>query len=377
MRLTRLQLDSFRNYSSLDLSFDSGINIIYGNNAEGKTNILESVFLLATGRSHRGARDQDLIRWGSEGFRVRGWFERLSGSGKLEIACRTGCRKALRINGKPENRLSALIGRLNVVLFSPEDLALLKGPPSNRRRLLDIQNSQVSPPYFHHLQEYHRALQQRNALLRDPGPKKDAFLEIWDQPLAAHGASLILRRAAAVRNMAPRAAAFHSFLSDGREEMTIHYQNSLLDKNPELDSSSAHTATEALTEAFCRELCRRRSEEFARRATVIGPHRDDLTVMIGGRDARLYASQGQQRTAVLAIKMAELSFVADLAGENPLLLLDDVTSELDHGRRRFLLEGVSGSVQTFLTTTALDDLDPKWIERAACFRVRSGVVNPA
>ncbi len=374
MRLTRLQLDSFRNYRELDLAFGSGVNLLYGNNAEGKTNVLEALFFLATGRSHRGARDQDLINWGAEAFTVRGHFEKSTGQTTVEIAYRLGQRKAIKINRKSEPKLSSLIGRLNVVLFAPEDLQLLKGSPANRRRLVDIQNSQVSPPYFHHLQEYTRALAQRNSLLR--GPAAPAMLEIWDQPLAQHGTSLIIRRARAVREMEPRAAAFHAFLSDGREELSLLYQNSLLVKagGPEGIADPDRIDPQGLTALFLEELRRRRPEELARGATVVGPHRDDLAVFINGKDTRLYASQGQQRTAVLAIKMAELRVLADAAGENPILLLDDVASELDAGRRRFLMDGVCGTVQTFVTTTGLEDLDARWVERANRYRVKAGVV---
>lgn len=371
MHLARLELRDFRSYPQLALDFRPRTNVLVGPNGQGKTNVLEAIFYLATARSHRGARDAELLRWGAERFHLSARVVREPIDVLLEIGWSREGRKQLRVGGKAETKLSNLIGRLNAVMFAPEDLSLLKGSPAVRRRFLDVELSQVSPAYFHHLQEYQRALAQRNAILKNeaPSPSVRALLEVFDDTLIAHGSQVAGRRFAAVAGLADRARAFHARLSDGREVLAVRYVSSL-------DPGDEPPDAEALARAFARRLAETRRDEEYRRTTLVGPHRDDLEVSIDGRDARVYASQGQQRSAVLALKLAELSQLRDAVGQEPVLLLDDVSSELDSRRRHLLLEAVARNAQTFITTTGLDDLDPGWLVDADLWQVGGATVAP-
>lgn len=363
MQVVELHLRNFRNYREQGMRFAPGCNILYGANGAGKTNVLEALFFLATLRSHRTSRDQELLRWGGDSLSVHAQVRRSASRQTLDVQLTEERRKRVRINGQAQTKLSDFIGQLNAVLFAPEDLQLLKGPPAGRRRLLDVSLAQSSRAYLHHLQEYHRALAQRNALLRTGMTlaTADALLDVWDEPLVLHGAQIIRHRVLAVERWHAFAAEYHRFLSDGREELTIRYGCSL---GTDADETSA--------ESFRSRLAASRREELLRGTTLVGPHRDDLEVAISGRDARHYASQGQQRSAILAIKFAELRRMAEETGETPVLLLDDVTSELDANRRSFLLQAVAGHLQVFITTTGLADLDHRWLEGAALFQVEEG-----
>lgn len=371
MHLSRLELRGFRSYQRLALDLRPRTNILFGPNGEGKTNVLEAIFFLATTRSHRGAREAELLAWGAERFEIAAHVVRLPADVRLEVAWSPEGRKQVRVGGKLEAKVSNLIGRLNAVMFAPEDLSLLKGPPALRRRFLDMELCQLSPAYFHHLQEYQRALAQRNALLRNeaPSPSLRPLLEVYEHPLVEHGSQVAARRIAAVAALAPRAAAYHRLLSDGRESLGLRYVSTFAAGGPAVDPR-------ALADAFARRLHEARREEEQRRTTLVGPHRDDLEVEIDGRDARTFGSQGQQRSAVLALKLAELDHLREAVGEAPVLLLDDVTSELDARRRRLLLEAVSRNAQTFITTTGLDDLDPGWLVDADLWQVSRGLVSP-
>jgi len=366
--LSALQLDSFRNYDSLSIRFSPGLNILYGDNAQGKTNLLEAIHFLATGKSHRTSRDQDLIKEGTDALRARAEVVRKTGSIDLELHYGRETRKQLKINGIAERRIARLVGSLAVVFFSPDDLQLLKGPPSGRRRFLDLELSQISQNYLHHLMTYNRLLTQRNTLLKQP-VADEGLMAVYDEQLVESGAQLIVRRAEAVRRLSPIAARYHEMLSDGREGLQLAYQSQGAgeDEEPDLDAAA---------DRLRRALARVRHEERRRQVTLVGPHRDDLGIWVAGRDARLYASQGQQRTAVLALKLAELQFMTEEIGESPLLLLDDVASELDPHRRHYLLAAVQEGVQSFITCTDLDDLMVRqWPAGHRLFRVRSGTVH--
>lgn len=381
MHLRHLRLRNWRSYRDLSLTCRPCCNVLLGPNGAGKTNVLEAIAFLATARSHRGARDQELVSWGQADFAVCATVARKPVDAEVEVAWSQQRGKTVRVGGKTEARLSALVGRFNAVLFAPEDLTLLKGPPAARRRFLDVDLAQSSAAYFHHLQEFHRALAHRNALLRDqaPGPALRALLEAYDRPLAHHGAEVTQRRAAAVREIAPRAARHHAVLSEDAERLELRYQTTAhpdLGGEPGLLPLDAPLSARELEAALLARLASLRRHEERRQTTLVGPHRDDLEVRIDGREARLFASQGQQRSAVLALKLAELEAVAAAVGEEPVLLLDDVTSELDERRRRSLLQAVARRPQTFITATGIDDLDPGWLEGADLWRVGGGSVHP-
>lgn len=367
MHLATLQLGSFRNYDSLTIHFSPGLNVLYGDNAQGKTNLLEAIHFLATGRSHRTSRDQDMIQEGKEELLARAEVVRKTGSIDLELRCGHQTRKQLKINGIAERKIARLVGSLAAVLFSPDDLQLLKGPPSGRRRFLDVELSQISQTYLHHLMAYNRLVAQRNTLLKQP-VVDEGLLSVYDEQLVETGARLVARRAEAVSRLSPIAARYHEMLAEGREDLRLAYQSQGVGEDGTADLESVRRRLE-------QELARMRQEERRRQVTLVGPHRDDVGFWIAGRDARLYASQGQQRTAVLALKLAELEFMTEEIGEPPLLLLDDVASELDPNRRHYLLSAVREGVQSFITCTDLEDLMVReWPESHRLFRVRAGTV---
>lgn len=368
MYLSSLQLQSFRNYDSLSIRFSPGLNVIHGDNAQGKTNLLEAIYYLATGKSHRTSRDQDLIQEGRESLLARAQVVRKTGEIELELRYGLQSRKQLKINGIAERKIARLVGSLAAVFFSPDDLQLLKGSPSGRRRFLDIELSQISQTYLHHLMAYNRILSQRNILLKQ-FPVDEGLLRVYDDQLTVTGAQLIARRAEAVSRLSPLAAHFHAMLAEGREDLRLEYQSQGLE-------AGGPITVEAVAERLRRTLERVKREEQRRQVTLVGPHRDDIAFWVADRDARLYASQGQQRTAVLALKLAELQFMTEEIGESPLLLLDDVASELDPHRRHYLLHAVREGVQTFVSCTDLEDLMVRtWPEEHRLFRVRSGAAE--
>ncbi|MHB0884779.1 MAG: DNA replication/repair protein RecF [Bacillota bacterium] len=378
MRLKRLQLHDFRSFPTLDLTLDGQVNVFVGGNAEGKTNALEAVYLLATGRSHRVARDRELVRWGAPSFLVRGDFASLAGAVQVEVGFSTEGRKVLRLNGVAKRRLSDLIGQARVVLFAPEDLELVKGAPEVRRRYIDLQLSQMSPTYYHHLAAYHRVLDQRNRLLKGGPRAEEMGLPVWDEKLIGHGAEVIRRRLEAVERLAAWASDAQRQVSGGQEELNVSYQSSLVGDGQH--SAREVPATErdpdSLARAFRRRLERLRPAEIERGMTLAGPHRDDLRLEINGQEARLFSSQGQQRTAALALKLAEVEFMTADGGDPPLLLLDDVLSELDKKRRGLLLETV-GRVQTIITGTDGAPLAGHLAVDVAFYNVTRGNITPA
>lgn len=370
MYLATLHLCHFRNYSDLLLEFSAGLNVVHGENAQGKTNLLEAIYFLATGRSPRAGRDQELIQHGAEELRARARVVRQTGALDLEIAYGQETRKALKINGVPERRIANLVGKLAAVFFSPDDLQLVKGPPAGRRRFLDIELSQVSSTYLHHLAVYNRVLAQRNTLLRQiaEGHVSPLLLEAFDDKLLDSGSQLIIRRLRAVESLAKLAAHYHAQMTGGVEQLSLSYVNSSIPDGVTAESEVRDRLVDALK--------RHRSEELRRAQTVVGPHRDDLLLRVNGQEARLFASQGQQRTAVLALKLAELEYMREQIGESPVLLLDDVASELDPNRRHFLLHAVDEGVQTFVSCTDLEDLMVRaWPANRRLLHVKAGVVT--
>lgn len=368
MHLSSLHLRDFRNYRELSLQFSPGLNVIHGDNAQGKTNLLEAIYLLATGRSHRTNRDVELVFHGSASLAAKATVERRTGTLFLELSLGLETRKELKINGMQERRIASLVGSLAAVLFSPDDLQLLKGPPAGRRRFLDVELSQLSQTYLQHLITYNKVLSQRNSLLKSPAPDTN-LLSVYDEQLITTGAQLVVRRAGAVRRLAPIAQRYHSSLSDDKEDLRLDYQSQGATPN---ESPSLATVEQRLSS----QLQQRRSEEIRRQVTLVGPHRDDLGFWIDDKDTRVFASQGQQRTTVLALKLAELQFMTEELGEAPVLLLDDVSSELDPHRRHYLLSAVQGGVQTFISCTDLEDLMVRtWPQENRLFRVRAGTID--
>lgn len=369
MRVERLTIRDFRSYQALELAPEPSINVLYGENGSGKTNILEAMHLVGLGRSHRGARDVDMVRSGGEGYAVQATIERTPLAVRIDLMYRAAGRKEIRLNGVRQRRLSDLLGQFNVIIFSPEDLQLVKGSPVLRRRYLDFALAQVSPKYGHSLAQYGEALLQRNNLLRDVAGQRAslALLDVWDEQLAEHGAELLTRRATAMQRLTALAAAEHDRITDGQEQLETSYLPSPPETFVSIDTSAAR-------EAILRALTAGRREDLLRGQTLIGPHRDDISIAINGRPGKQFASQGQQRTAALALKLAELAYIGAVAGESPVLLLDDVFSELDDSRRSCLIETISDRIQTFITTTNLNALKQS-AAPAAVFCVAAGHVE--
>ena len=362
MRITSIQLADFRNYPRAELRPCEGITVLYGDNAQGKTALLESVVLSCTGRSHRTPRDRELIRWGQETGRVYIQAQRRDGSHEVEMLLSQQKRKIVKVNGRVLQRTGELMGHVSGVLFAPEDLRMVKDGPAERRRFIDMELSQIRPAYYYALQRYAHALMQRNRLLRDIplNPALRATLEDWDAQLARHGAAIMAMRAAFVARISAAAHENHREISGGQEDLRARYV-------PSLEAGEAD-AERALLNA----LSAARETDIRRGATSVGPHRDDLVLTLSGVDVRVYGSQGQQRTTALSLKLAELDIMRAELGEAPLLMLDDVMSELDPARRRHLLGRLSG-VQTIVTCTDLSDLAEA--EIGAAWRVQNGEIR--
>jgi DNA replication and repair protein RecF len=374
MHVTSLELENFRNYGSLRIEPGTGLNIFVGRNAQGKSNLLESLYILATSKSTRAAKDTELIRFEQPQARVKADLIRDKNSDvEIELTLSQTEKKAARINGIRHTRLAEVIGQVNAVLFDSGDLEIIRGEPSVRRRFLDLEISQTSPRYVHALGSFRKTLEQRNRLLRDlrdgrAGQDARASLPVWNAQLAQHGARLIERRRRFLDRLARLAADVHKTLSDGRDELQILYQPSFLIEE--------QWDVEAIQTRFIETLDTVAAEEFARGTTARGPQRDDVCFTVNGQDCRAFGSQGQQRTVALSLKLAERQLIEELVGEPPLLLLDDVLSDLDDARRRHLFDLTSqAGSQTFLSCTNLRAFSKGVLERATVYDVDHGEVT--
>ena len=364
MQLCSLDLTDYRCYEKAQLSFPSGITVISGRNAQGKTNLLESIFLCCTGKSHRGAKEEEIIRMDARFSFVKAHFTRSSVAHDIAITLRRGGRKRILLDGTSVRRTADFVGQMQAVLFSPENIMLVKDTPSRRRAYMDVALSQVYKSYLRALLDYNRALLMRNKLLKD-GQQDSFFLDmlaVYDEQLAVCGAAVMRARRQFCTEAAPFAAAIQQRISAGQDALILRYAPCIACKEGE--------EKEAILQ-ICKE---HRAADMQRRTTGMGPHRDDMELCINGMQARLYASQGQQRTAALSLKMAELAFMRAHTGNRPILLLDDVFGELDAARRAQLLTAV-GDCQTIVTCTNIEalPLDKRRID--AMYAVENAVVN--
>ena len=366
MRVTQIELRNFRNYIHAGLCPDQRLTVLTGPNAQGKTNVLEALHLCCLGRSHRTAHDRELITWGQERCSVKVAVHRRDGNHQAAVMLHRGetKRKQVQINGKQANRIGELMGHFHGILFSPEDLSIVKDGPGERRRFLDMELSQLRPVVFYALQRYARALSQRNNLLRElqRAPALRRTLDAWDEQLSEAGAALVIHRRSYIEALGAQAQNNYAAIAGEKEQLIARYHT-------QIDGDGDQPAVAG---QFLARLHKAREEDIRRGVTSVGPHRDDLRLLLGDREARVYGSQGQQRTVVLSLKLAELDVVRAERGENPVLLLDDVMSELDPYRRRQLVERIAG-VQTIVTCTDLSDLSGA--EPGAVYRVKAGTLT--
>ncbi|MDO4568524.1 MAG: DNA replication/repair protein RecF [Clostridia bacterium] len=360
MYIKTLKLMNFRNYSGLRLSLSPGLNVFVGDNAQGKTNILEAVFVSTYARSHRTTKDDQLIMNGANESYIGLTAQTNEGEVTVEVKRQRSLPSRFSVDSKPVKRLGDLMGSINACLFSPESLSIVKGSPEDRRRFLDMALSQLHPQYFYRLVQYNTALKQRNALLksdvRDP-----AQLLMWDALLASHGAQLMAAREAFVRDLAQRASRLHLSITQGKEVLRVSYAPSV-EPSDDMERS--------LLDALSRCV----EDDLRRGFTTRGPHRDDIALWLNDSDVRFFGSQGQQRTAALALKLSEVPLVRETRGDTPVLLLDDVFSELDDARRDELVKAMS-QCQCLLTCTSVEGLKCMGLPRTKVFACRGGAVE--
>ena len=350
--------ETVRNYEKLDISFDSETNIIYGDNAQGKTNILEAAYLSGTTKSHKGSKDKEMIRFGEDEAHIRTIVEKNDKEYRIDMHLRKNGAKGVAINKMPIKKASELFGILNIVFFSPEDLNIIKNGPAERRRFIDLELCQLDKIYLSNLSKYNKTLVQRNRLLKDIAYRPDLIdtLQVWDMQLLEYGRHVIKKRREFVNELNEIIQDIHSNISGGREKLILKYE-------PSIDDIF-----------FEDELLKARSRDLKLCQTTVGPHRDDMLFSVDGVDIRKYGSQGQQRTSALSLKLSEISLVKKNINSTPVLLLDDVLSELDGNRQNYLLNSLSDT-QTIITCTGLDEFVKNRFQVDKVFHVVKGQVE--
>ncbi len=358
MIVKSLELKDYRNYRNLSMQFHNGTNILYGENAQGKTNILEAIYLCGTTKSHRGSKDKEIIRFQEEEAHVRIILEKNQIPHRIDLHLKKNKAKGVAIDGIPIKRQGELFGMLNLVFFSPEDLYIIKNGPSERRRFLDLELCQLDKIYLNQLSNYNKILAQRNNLLKQISSNRELLdtLYVWDSKLVEYGRRIIDTRNDFVRRLDELVGEIHKRLSGGKEELKLQYEPSV----------RADDFEDKLKKSLERDLYLK--------MTHVGPHRDDLCFLLGQIDIRKYGSQGQQRTAALSCKLAEIDLVKSVIKENPILLLDDVLSELDRQRQTHLLNSI-GDIQTMITCTGLEEFINNRFEYNKIFHVIEGTVT--
>lgn len=358
MIIKTIELQNFRNYEDLEIHFDHGTNILYGDNAQGKTNILESAYVSGTTKSHKGSRDKDMIRFGETEAHIRTIVEKNGMTYQIDMHLKKNRSKGIAVNRVPIKKASELFGILNIVFFSPEDLYIIKNGPAERRRFLDSEICQLDKIYLSDLTKYNKTLNQRNKLLKDIAfhPELESTLSVWDMQLIAYGKRIIKRRTQFVNELNEIVFDIHKKISGNKEELVLNYE-------PDIEESF-----------FEDELNRSKTRDLKYCQTSVGPHRDDISFHIGDIDIRKFGSQGQQRTSALSLKLAEIELVKKCIHDTPVLLLDDVLSELDSNRQNYLLNSIH-DIQTIITCTGLDEFVKNRFQIDKIFQVVTGKVS--
>jgi len=361
--LKNILLNDFRNYDKILWEPCNGINFITGSNAQGKTNLLEAVFFSGLGYSFR-KKDRDVIRWGKTHSSVRATYFLKDMPVDIVADINEEGKKKILINGAEDGR-KFLPGRFGIVLFRPDDLETIKGPPARRREFIDNEIGMIEPVYRRRLQQYRRVVEQRNNLLRVGGGKDLQSLKIWNEQFYRYGAEVLSGRIKLLKKYSPLVREMYASIAGNHENLEIKYLSTV--------KISGGTDTEQIINDFIFEGKTREKEEFYKKQTVIGPHRDDIVFLINKQDARHYGSQGQIRSIVLALKTAQLQLFRLETGEHPILLLDDVLMELDDRRQHYLLQLIAGKYQSFITSTTLDDSIKRYVDRV--YFVNKGTVK--
>jgi len=358
MIIKSIELADYRNYESLEMKFSEGTNILYGDNAQGKTNILEAIYVSATTKSHKGSKDKEIVNFDKEEAHIRTYIEKEGIETRVDMHLRKSKSKGIAIDGQKLKKAADLLGLCNVVFFSPEDLAIIKNGPSERRRFVDMELCQLDNFYLYNLNHYNKIVNQRNKLLKDMyfHPDLKETLNIWDMQLVSYGTKIIERRKLFVEQLNEIIYDIHKKLSGDKEELVIHY-------DPDVE-----------IEDFEQKMKNAQDRDIKAKMTSVGPHRDDFSFFINGLDIRKYGSQGQQRTAALSLKLAEIELVKKITKDHPILLLDDVLSELDSNRQNYLLNSI-GNIQTIITCTGLEEFVNNQFKINSVYKVSNGTVT--
>ena len=359
MFIKRLQMLNYRNYNVLDISLGPHVNVFMGDNAQGKTNILEGIYYCAFARSHRTSKDRELINWNSENALLSVSVGKQRLDKRIDISILKDGKKAIQINKIKIKKIGELFGNFNVVMFSPEDLKIIKDSPGVRRKFIDMELCQLNSKYYYNLVQYNKILNERNSILRNKNINKD-ILDIYDTQLVEFGYNIIIDRLEYIKKLNKYSEKIHADITSRKEKIEFKYISTI--KN-----------LENIKDSFYSMLEKNRIKDCEKGITSIGPHRDDFLVLINNIDTKRYGSQGQQRTAVLTIKFASLKIINELTGEYPVLLLDDVLSELDFSRKRYILSTI-GDIQTIITCTGIEDLYEYLDDESRVFKVKDGSI---
>lgn len=356
MYITKIELQDFRNYRNLILEPDKQVNIFHGANAQGKTNILEALYLCGTTKSHRSAKDKEMIAFDREECHIRIHIQKEHMPYRIDIHLKKAGKKVISVNQVPIKKYSELFGIANFVFFSPEDLAMIKNGPQVRRHFMDMELSQIQRLYLSYLAAYQKILQERNKVLKDQIANIDMLLDVLDEQLIHYGSYIIENRAEFIKELKTIGMSIHHTLSGGSEELDMIYEPNVT------------------ADHFASQLLQARAKDKIIKNTSVGPHKDDVLFMINGNDVRKFGSQGQQRTVALTLKLSEIQLMKEKTGEHPILLLDDVLSELDQSRQTFLLSSI-GKTQTFITCTGMEEFMKQIMCEYRIFEVQTGTVN--
>lgn len=359
MYIHSLELSNYRNYDSLNISFDAGTTILYGDNAQGKTNILEAIYLSATTKSHRGSKDKEIIQFEKDESHIRVFLSKNNTEHRIDMHLKKNKAKGIAIDGLPIKRSGELFGAANVIFFSPEDLSIIKNGPAERRRFLDLELCQLDKVYLYNYTNYNKVLNQRNNLLKQIPfhPSLEETLDVWNQQLVLYGTEVIRGREKFIGILNKILKDIHSSLTGGKEHLHIEYEKSIEE------------------DTYSDQLKMKQEADLRYQSTQCGPHRDDMSFFINDIEVRRFGSQGQQRTAALSLKLAEIEIVKGLIHDTPILLLDDVMSELDEKRRDFLLHSIH-EIQTIITCTGYDDFIKERMKINKVYKVKKGHIYP-